>query len=115
MTSSAAVFGYFELLVELKDPKKIEQEIGRLRAFTSDIEALGYDLNIISFAIDETFDFMENLHKGILEGKLPDGNNPMSFLLENFNDENTANCIIYYFKVCFHHPGDSSNLLLSTR
>ena len=67
----------------------------RLRSFTSDIEVLGYDISNIEFAIDATFEFMESL-----QSSLAAGNAEESFLLENFNDENTANCIIYYFKVC---------------
>lgn len=73
----------------------------RLRSFTSDIEALGYDITNIEFAIDATFEFMESL-----QTSLAAGNAEESFLLENFNDENTANCIIYYFKVC-GHPFDT--------
>ena len=60
------------------------------------IESFVTSLDMVDFAMDATFDFMQNLHDHLLHGSATE-----SHLLEEFNSDNqyTPNSIIYHFKV----------------
>jgi Peptidase C65 Otubain len=91
---AAAVFGYFELLLQSGDLRRIADEKARLRGFNETMGAAGIDVDILIDMFDSTYELFDRIQTAI-EGE----NKTESVLLEAMNDEGDSSCILYHFKV----------------
>lgn len=90
----AAVFGYFEVLLQSRDLRQIALEMARLRNFDDTMRAAGIDVDILIDMFDSTYELFDRI-KTSIEGE----NTSESILLEAMNDEGDSSCILYHFKV----------------
>ena len=92
---SAAVFGYFEQLLQYGDSLKIAHEMLRLKEFSSSFPVVGFELDMVEMFMDSAMELFEKVREALRHQNTDD-----TFLLQTMNDTDESNSIVYYFKVC---------------
>lgn len=100
LTQIAAVFGYFEVLLQLEDLQKIEQERIRLKTFDATMNAAGIPVDMLEDMFDCTYSLLNSI-KAAIEA----GDKTQSTILQAMNDEGDSSCILYHFKASFSLTG----------
>ena len=93
---SAAIFGYFEKLLQLGDPQKVVQEMTRLQTLTESLPMAGYDMTMVDMFVESTMDLLEKVRQSVERKETTD-----TLLLEAFNEHGDSDSIVFSFKVCF--------------
>jgi hypothetical protein len=92
---AAAIFGYFEQLLQHGDAVKIASEMARLKAFNPSLPALDFDLETVEMFMEPAMELLEKMQNALLRQ-----DRDSTFLLETMNRDEDSNSILYYFKVC---------------
>jgi uncharacterized protein YqgV (UPF0045/DUF77 family) len=92
---AAAVFGYFEQLLQSGDPLKVAHEMLRLKEFASSFHVVGFELDMVEMFMDSAMQLLEKMREALLQQNMDE-----TFLLQIMNDPDESNSIVYYFKVC---------------
>ncbi|KAL9114922.1 MAG: hypothetical protein Q9227_001165 [Pyrenula ochraceoflavens] len=90
----AAVFGYFELLLQTADVATIIAEKERINGFKRLFQDFGTSEDIYEFFVEPT----EEVFDKIIDAAR-NGNRDESFLVETFNVQNHADSIIFHFRL----------------
>ena len=96
----AAVFGYFEQLLQQRDPAKISQEIARLTAFSASFNAVGFEPDVVEMFVESAMELLEKMRQALLRQDVDE-----AVLFETMSNEEESNSILYYFKVCIKNEG----------
>ena len=92
---AAAVFGYFEQLLQSGDPHKVAHEMLRLKEFNSSFHVVGFELDMVEMFVDSAMELLEKIREALLQQNMDE-----TLLLQTMNDPDESNSIVYYFKVC---------------
>ena len=89
----AAIFGYFEQLLNQENPAKVLEEIDRLETFNTSFPAIGLKLDDMVEFMQPAFDLLNKIHETLESEEKGD-----IMLLQTMNSDE-SNSILYYFKV----------------
>lgn len=91
--SQALAFGYFEALLNSTDRDAVARESARLKSYNNLLNVVGYDPDLYSDFVQETFDLLEVIaaNVGSTDGE--------EKLVASFNDDGTSSSIITHFRV----------------
>ncbi len=91
---AAAVFGYFEQLLQVGDPAKITEVIAFLNSFNDYLPAAGFEIAMVEMFMESAMELLEKMHEALQRQEL-DG----TILLDTMTNEEESNTIVFYFKV----------------
>ena len=89
----AIAFAYFETLVRMGDPAKMQSEIERLRSLNNMLDATGQESFMYEDWVEETLNLLEQT------ATIPSPQQNELALLQAFNNADTANAITQHFRV----------------
>lgn len=91
--SQALAFGYFEALLNSTDRDAIARESARLKSYNHLLNVVGYDPDLYSDFVQETFDLLDLIaaNVGSTDGE--------EKLVASFNDDGISSSIITHFRV----------------
>ena len=100
LTWPAIAFTYFEALLRVGDPNKLEDEEARLNSLGNLFDHVGYPRDIWMDFAEPAFDLLHKLTHSMrtMDGQAAD------ILLQTFNDPGESMSIITYVKVSTMHP-----------
>jgi hypothetical protein len=96
----AAVFGYFEVLLQSEDLQKIEQERTRLKTFDATMNAAGIPVDMLEDMFDCTYSLLDRIKAAIEVG-----DKTQTAILQAMNNEGDSSCILYHFKASYFLAG----------
>lgn len=89
-----AVFRYFEVLAESRDPGLLEQENIRIRSFEDVMKMAGVSYDLLEDFFEQTWDLFKELSNASMNGT-----SALPLVVAAFNDEGRSNAIVYHFKM----------------
>jgi ubiquitin thioesterase protein OTUB1 len=100
LTSPAIAFTYFEALLRVGDPNKLEDEEARLISMGNLLDHIGYPRDIWMDFAESAFDLLRKLASSLrnMDGQAA------GILLQTFNDMGESMAIITYVKVGTMYP-----------
>lgn len=90
------IFGYFEILLSLRDPHRVQAELQRIKTLNGLLDRVGHEQDLYEIFVDETCEIFSQILTAIQSGIQDE-----AFLVEALCDEFRANAIITHFRVGF--------------
>ncbi|KAJ5220061.1 cysteine proteinase [Penicillium chermesinum] len=90
----AVIFGYFEILFNLRDPHRVQAESQRIKNLNGLLDRVGHQQDIYEIFVDETMDIFTQTLTAIQNGVHDE-----SFLVEALCNENQSNAVITHFRL----------------
>lgn len=88
------IFGYFEILFNLRDPHRVQSELQRIKSLNTLLDRVGQQQDIYDIFVDETVEIFSQTLAAIQNGVQNE-----SFLVEAMCDDFRSSAVITHFRV----------------